>query len=817
MGAALYSWRATRRLNWRSSLTVVLVCGILGAIALGALAGARRTETAYGRYLKSINASDVMVNIPLPNTSLIAKVSALPGIRSSAAWLGLAANPVVHGRVDDAFTIGGLAGSLNGEYFTQDTMTVLDGRLPRLDATKEIALTPGVARLLGVGVGGDVTYQFENATPITPVVTGYATYRVVGIVGQPPALTDQFDQVNGAVLPPAATAAALAHHSDLVQFSWVGLRLTHGSAGIPQLQSRLARLAMQLGGAGAAFDIRQLDTVHQQVQEAIRPQAVALALLGGLAALALLVLVGQGLAQLLDRSAVHLDALRALGFTRAERAAAAGLEGMFSVLAGMALAIAGAVALSPLAPVGPVRQYDPARGFQFDVTVLLGGGLVLLVVLLSVLAGLAWRSVSPTHAASERSTSKVADAAAAAGIPVVAAFGIRYATEAPRERRRSTARVNLVGSIAAVTAVVTAVVFGASLNGLVTHPDRYGWNWDVLIQSRGGYGNFRGLNLDKLMAAQPGVRGWSAFAFTQVPIDGQSIPVLGLDAPDGSVEPPTLVGHPPYGPDQIELGETSMRQLGKQIGDTVQVGRGANSRRMAIVGTVTLPSLGLQLTDHVSLGRGAVLPESALRAIENLNRNHGPIDESFSALSSTLAIDLDPGARAGPVVHRILAAIATGPYSQPGGTYQVDRVLGAAVANATQMGSQPLTLAVALAAAMLISLGATVLSGVRQRRRELAVLKVLGLTHGQVRAIVAWQTSAILLVAVALGLPLGLVAGRWTWANFAGSIGVLPITVVPVAAIVLGALALLIGGNALATAPAAIASRTPTPVALRAE
>jgi hypothetical protein len=43
------------------------------------------------------------------------------------------------------------------------------------------------------------------------------------------------------------------------------------------------------------------------------------------------------------------------------------------------------------------------------------------------------------------------------------------------------------------------------------------------------------------------------------------------------------------------------------------------------------------------------------------------------------------------VVHWILAAIAANPYDQPGGTYQVERVLGAAVANETQMGSQPLT------------------------------------------------------------------------------------------------------------------------------
>jgi hypothetical protein len=74
--------------------------------------------------------------------------------------LGLNANPVVHGRVDDAFLTDALDGTYHGAFFTQDTMTVLHGRLPRLDTTDEIALTPGIARLFGVGLGGTVTYQY---------------------------------------------------------------------------------------------------------------------------------------------------------------------------------------------------------------------------------------------------------------------------------------------------------------------------------------------------------------------------------------------------------------------------------------------------------------------------------------------------------------------------------------------------------------------------------------------------------------------------------------------------------------------------------
>lgn len=81
MTVAWYWWRVTWRTAWRPALVVVLLTGLLGAVSMAALAGARRTESAYGRYLQSIHASDVMVNIPSTNTALIATVEHLPGAR----------------------------------------------------------------------------------------------------------------------------------------------------------------------------------------------------------------------------------------------------------------------------------------------------------------------------------------------------------------------------------------------------------------------------------------------------------------------------------------------------------------------------------------------------------------------------------------------------------------------------------------------------------------------------------------------------------------------------------------------------------------
>jgi hypothetical protein len=232
---AWFWWRATRLRTWRSTVVVILLTGVLGAVSMAALAGARRTESAYGRYLQSVKASDVMVNIPTPETSLISKVASLPGVRSSSAWVGLVANPVVHGRVDPAFQTNGISGSVDGAFFRQDIMSVVAGRLPPLNSTNQIVLTPGMAKLFGAGVGDRVTYRLYNPLAEGQVVVGSATFEVAAIGIFPPVLVDQFDEPIGAALPPGATARLRKE----VSYSWVDLRLDRGSAGVPALQSEI--------------------------------------------------------------------------------------------------------------------------------------------------------------------------------------------------------------------------------------------------------------------------------------------------------------------------------------------------------------------------------------------------------------------------------------------------------------------------------------------------------------------------------------------------------------------------------------------------
>jgi hypothetical protein len=833
MTVAWYWWRATWRTARRPALVVILLTGLLGAVSMAALAGARRTESAYGRYLQSVRASDVMVNIPSPDTSLIARVERLPGVRSSAAFVGLDANPVVRGRVNDSFLTNSLESSVDGSFYRQDILTVLSGRLPRVTSTDEVAITPGIAKFFGVGVGGTVHYQLYDAAVQAEKVIGSASFRVTGIVEYPPALVDQFDEAQGAFLSPAAAARFRPE----ISYSWVGVRLDRSGAGLSSFQSSLTHLTTQVGHQ-YEFEVRRMDTVQRHVQDAIRPQAVALAVFGALTALALLVLVGQSVARWLQELAGSVRILLAFGLSPRNAALTCGLGPALGIGAGVALALGGAVALSPLAPLEPVRQFDPVRGAQFDPAVLAGGGLILGLAFLGLLTAMAWRVARPRVHTRTAAPSAAAQAADAAGLPRVVSLGIRFALEPPAGGRKSAVRANLAGTVVAAMAVVTAVVFGASLDGLVSHPNRYGWNWNVLIQSEAGYGNFvtsanpdsfhggEG-SIDRLMDSQNGVAGWSTFGFTQLIIDGRTVPVLGLTTHRGAVEPPTVSGSAlhastPYRlgtasgktPDQIELGATTLRQLGKHVGDTVAVGTGRATRRMTIVGIVTLPSIGVGLTDHVSLGTGAMLSEDTLLSLEGLRSLNGSIQQAISALPSAVAIDLAPDVRPGSVVHPIVAA---DPGGAPGGVYQQPRVLGASIVNANEMSGQPLALALTLGVAALVSLSAAVVASARRRRRDLAVLQTLGLTRRQLRSIIAWQTLTLLLVGLAVGVPLGVVTGRWAWTAFASSLGVVPVTVIPVTPLVVGLVVLVFAGTLMTSIPRSSSSGISTASSLRAE
>jgi ABC-type lipoprotein release transport system permease subunit len=115
------------------------------------------------------------------------------------------------------------------------------------------------------------------------------------------------------------------------------------------------------------------------------------------------------------------------------------------------------------------------------------------------------------------------------------------------------------------------------------------------------------------------------------------------------------------------------------------------------------------------------------------------------------------------------------------------------------------------------TLAHVLLTGVRRRRRDLAVLKTLGLLRSQLLRVVSWQATALAAAALLVGLPLGVLAGRWAWVLFASSAGVGSSADVPVPLVLLAIPATLILANLIAAGPGWTAARIRPALILRTE
>jgi hypothetical protein len=58
---AWYRFRGTFRRRWAGYLAVVLLIALVGGAAMGSIAGARRTQSSYPRFLAGTNPSDLSV------------------------------------------------------------------------------------------------------------------------------------------------------------------------------------------------------------------------------------------------------------------------------------------------------------------------------------------------------------------------------------------------------------------------------------------------------------------------------------------------------------------------------------------------------------------------------------------------------------------------------------------------------------------------------------------------------------------------------------------------------------------------------------
>jgi hypothetical protein len=791
---------------------------------MGVLAGARRTESSFPTYLASTNPSDLDLITGSVPVSTFARLPGVKGVENAAFFqnavlLGPDGSPIKSELAAKAYAVG----SVDGLYFNQDRAIIVAGRMANPKRADQVVLTSQAARLLGVHVGETVpvglyTNAQENSPTFGPAVRPARRINVtlVGIaVPNTAVIEDDAERsISGVVfLTPAFTARFNACcSSSLVQY---GLQLDHG-ADISAVETEIGRaLLSYTGGQGGGFYISATSVTEAAAQRSIQPESIALGVFGGIAGLAALLIVGQIIGRQLRLAADELSTLRALGADPAMTASDGLLGLLVAVLLGSLLATAVAVALSPLAPIGPVRAVYPAPGISFDWTVL-GFGMLALVAILSAVAGLlafldAPHRIARRHERSARGSS-LTRAVAGSGLSVAAATGVKFALDSGRRRNAVPVRSAIIGATAAILVLVATVTFGTSLNSLVSHPVLYGWNWNYELNTPEGGGYIDAKQATQLLRSDPYVAGWSGVYFDSLEIDGQTVPIIGA-TPNAPVGPPILSGHTLEARDQIVLGAITLADLHKRVGDTVEARYGTVSKetRLTIVGTATMPAVGPGLGLRLSMGTGALVSDLLLPA-DDRNPASGP--PGPGAYFVRLRVGVNPMASLRSL-QRIDDSLDSDPNAAPVSVLSAQRP--AEIVNYRSMGSIPAFLGGGLALGAVVALGLTLLASVRRRRRDLALLKTLGFTKRQLAAAVAWQSSLVVLIGIVVGIPLGIVLGRVLWDAFAHEISAVPAPTISGGSIVLVALGALVLANVIAAVPARIAARTPIALLLRAE
>jgi hypothetical protein len=815
MRAVIYLAAYELRARWRGWAVLVLLVAVAGGAVLAAAAGARRTQSAYPRFLTASKASDVLVGPYLSGLGgYFDALGRLPGAGAVAPVAGLGLEPVGHGSVG--------AGSLNAlapvdGRFGQlvEVPKVLAGRLPAADRAGEIAVDQRGAAMLGLRVGSVLTMRavpndlLPGARPgQRPARPRLLRERVAGIVVTRGTVlpVNEVDKV-----PVILASPALFHRLGVRYLGATGAYVKLRPGASPEAFGRRAQsLTRRFPAAGGGAAVADEGAQAAAVQRAIRPEAVALALFALVLAVSALLIVGQAATRLLATCSPDIPALAALGLTRGQLMAAGLIKVGVATAIGAAVAAGVAVAASPLMPIGAARLAEPDPGVSADALVLAAGAAAIVVLLVAWAAWPAWRLTSTGTRTDSTSAApgrwpRLTGWLAGAGVPVTAAVGVRLALEPGRGRTAVPVRAALAGTALSVLAVTAAITFGANLLHLVDTPPLYGKRWDAAIDVQFPFPPITAAATERL-GHLPGVTGWTFGHHGAVGIGGHLIPAIGLAAGKGPLLSPTLLqGRPPRTGGEIVLGTSTLRQIGRHVGQQVTVTVNGHPMRARIVGRAVFPNFGQGSFTPTDLGQGAQTTAAVLQS------EQAPPGFEFVLLSFA----------SGP---RRAANIAGFQRSMTGFCRTVQQstcvVTGQrpnGVTNYASIDRTPAVLAALLAVIGVAVLAQFIVVSGRQRRRDFAILKTLGMFRRQVGGITAWQVSTLTGLALLAGLPLGIAAGRWSWALFAHGLGIPAAAITPLWPVLLMVPAVIVIANAVAFWPARATARLSPADALRAE
>lgn len=791
MNAVALRLRFELRRRWRAWLSLALLLSLFAGAVLAAAAGARRTHAVYPRYLVTQKAFDqfMLTGDDDPEFSFSPQedqLRAMPEVAqvASAYFMADTEELLVAATDDPGYsTAFNIPTAYKGRL--ADPTKVDEAVIPIVVAD-ELGLEPGDAlKLTFVEIGS----AFEEEPKTVPL-----RFTVTGITVAPAELPP-----GGDVPPPIRlTPAFFEQYGN----KFIGDRFTLVRLHRPQDLDAFRRRLDLLAGGKAILGFTQR-AISKNVQRSFDLQSATLWMLAAMLGAAALAIFAQTLARQTALEAEEFPELRAIGMTRRQLTVLGTARGVIVGVVGATGAVLVAYLLSPLTPTGLARAVETRPGLAVDGPVLGIGAAAVLIVAFALSLLPSWLAarragVAATAAENTPGRSPVSRAiAGAAGSPTVAA-GVRFALEPGRGRTAVPVRSTLTGAVLGLAALTMAFTFGGGLNHLLDTPRLYGVQWDLVVDVDEEAADPATLqaaiaDLAKLTGVADVAPAVLGLPFV---LDDQPADALALRTSDRNFLPPLRAGRMPKDPHDIVIGPKTSKLIGKGIGDPVGItvlGGGAIDAR--IVGIGVLPATG-----HTGN-----LGEATLASFDLVHElfGEGILDEAIFRLK--------PGASIAAVTSAIRKEL---------GNLVLDISEPQAPADIVSFGRSqnlPFMLAGVLGVMAAGTLAHLLITGIARRRRDLAILKTIGFVRSQIRGTVAWQASILAAVAALVGIPLGVAAGRWAWINYADSLGVVPVSVVPLATVLLVIPAALILANLLAVYPARSAARTPSAVVLRAE
>jgi putative ABC transport system permease protein len=508
-------WRAMRsqlRRRWTVTVALVLLVGLAGGTVLAALAGASRTNTAMDRFVAYSRPEDVYVVVNGAHGDPSDPAVVAQGLETRRRVLALPQIAAV-GRSPYIFmspdrTGAGLASvnpfaAADAQVFRRfDRPLVLKGRLADPDRADEAVVDDSTAAEQRWHVGSQVTmwsYTTEQNDAVAAAGSGRIpapagpsyTFTIVGIVREPTTVSgppiavvrDAIYKGEGGLLLTPAFLQRFADDRGTIPEALPGMegfrvRLRHGLADLGAFERGVSRIVQP--GDGQTNVGSDIGNAASASERAPHLEAIALLAFGGLAAASAVLVLGPPLSRHVLTDAGDNPTLAALGMDRRQLGLIPLARASIVAVAGAAVAVAAAIALSPLTPIGLARRAEIHPGVSVNLAVLAFGFLAVALVVLI-------RTMLPAWRASRVGTQRSLDrqpvrpsplTGTTPGLGPAAMAGVAMSFERGRGFGFRTA---LLGIVVAVAGVIASLTFGASLRHLVDTLREQGWNWDVIV------------------------------------------------------------------------------------------------------------------------------------------------------------------------------------------------------------------------------------------------------------------------------------------------------------------------------------------------